>query len=206
MERSQYYLTAIAVLIECMLPFFMVFEGRKPKARELVIIAVLCALSVAGRAVFFMLPQFKPVLAMTIIAGVAFGGETGFLVGAVTMLVSNILFSQGPWTPWQMFAMGLIGFLAGVLYRKGMLRRTRASLCVFGALSAIIIYGGIMNPSTALIWGGESLNMKMIMSYYLTGFPMDCIHAASTVLFLLFLSEPMLEKLDRIKVKYGLAE
>lgn len=206
MERSQYYLTAIAVLIECMLPFFMVFEGRKPKARELVIIAVLCALSVAGRAVFFMLPQFKPVLAMTIIAGVAFGGETGFLVGAVTMLVSNILFSQGPWTPWQMFAMGLIGFLAGVLYRKGMLRRTKASLCVFGALSAVIIYGGIMNPSTALIWGGESLNMKMIMSYYLTGFPMDCIHAASTVLFLLFLSEPMLEKLDRIKVKYGLAE
>lgn len=206
MERSQYYLTAIAVLIECMLPFFMVFEGRKPKARELVIIAVLCALSVAGRVAFFMLPQFKPVLAMTIIAGVAFGGETGFLVGAVTMLVSNIMFSQGPWTPWQMFAMGLIGFLAGVLYRKGMLRRTRASLCVFGALSAIIIYGGIMNPSTAFIWGGESLNMKMIMSYYLTGFPMDCIHAAATVIFLLFLSEPMLEKLDRIKVKYGLTE
>lgn len=205
-DIKQYYLTALAVLIECMLPFFMIFEGRKPKARELVIIAVLCALSIAGRAAFFMLPQFKPVLAMTIIAGVAFGGETGFLVGAVTMLVSNILFSQGPWTPWQMFAMGIIGFLAGVLYKKGLLRRTKASLCTFGALSAIIIYGGIMNPASALIWGSESLNLKMIMSYYLTGFPMDCIHAAATVLFLLFLAEPMLEKLDRIKVKYGLVE
>lgn len=205
-DRKQYYLTALSVLIECMLPFFMVFEGRKPKARELVIIAVLCALSIAGRAAFFMLPQFKPVLAMTIIVGVAFGGETGFLVGAVTMLVSNILFSQGPWTPWQMFAMGIIGFFAGILYRKGFLRRTRASLCIFGALSAVVIYGGIMNPASALIWGGESLNMKMIMGYYLTGFPMDCIHAAATVLFLLFLAEPMLEKLDRIKVKYGLVE
>lgn len=205
-DRKQYYLTALAVLIECMLPFFMVFEGRKPKARELVIIAVLCALSIAGRAAFFMLPQFKPVLAMTIIAGVAFGGETGFLVGAVTMLVSNILFSQGPWTPWQMFAMGIIGFLAGILFRKGILRRTKASLCTFGALSAALIYGGIMNPASALIWGSESLNLKMLMGYYLTGFPMDCIHAAATALFLFVLAEPMLEKLDRIKVKYGLVE
>lgn len=205
-NSKQYYLTALAILIECMLPFFMIFESRKPKARELVIIAVLCALSIAGRAAFFMLPQFKPVLAMTIIAGIAFGGETGFLVGAVTMLVSNILFSQGPWTPWQMFAMGIIGFLAGVLYQKGLLRRTKASLCVFGAVCAIVIYGGIMNPASALIWGSESLNLKMIMSYYLTGFPMDCIHAAATVIFLLFIAESMLEKLDRIKVKYGLVE
>lgn len=205
-DRKQYYLTAFAVLVECMLPFFLVFEGRKPKARELVIISVLCALTIAGRAAFFMLPQFKPVLAMTIIAGVAFGGETGFLVGALTMFISNILFSQGPWTPWQMFAAGIIGFLAGILYRKGLLRRTKASLCVFGALSAVLIYGGIMNPTSALIWGSESLNLKIIMSYYLTGFPMDCIHAAATALFLWFIAEPMLEKLDRVKVKYGLVE
>ena len=72
--------------------------------------AVLCAIAVASRSAFFMLLQFKPVLALTIIVGVAFGGETGFLVGAVTMLVSNVLFSQGPWTPWQMFSMGIIGF------------------------------------------------------------------------------------------------
>ncbi len=55
-------------------------------------------------------------------AGVVFGGEAGFLVGAMTMLVSNMLLSQGPWTPWQMFCMGIIGFLAGVLFRKGWLR------------------------------------------------------------------------------------
>ena len=95
--RTHYYITALLVMLECMLPFFMVFEGRRPQARELTIIAVLCALGVAGRSAFFMLPQFKPVMALTIIAGVAFGGETGFLVGAMTMLASNVLFSQGPW-------------------------------------------------------------------------------------------------------------
>lgn len=202
--REHYYLISLIMLAECMLPFFLRFEGRRPKARELVVIAVLCALTVAGRAAFFMLPQFKPVMAMTILAGVALGGESGFLVGSVSMLVSNILFSQGPWTPWQMFAMGLIGFLAGILYRIGLLARNRGTLAVFGAVCAIAIYGVIMNISSALIWSADSINADIIISYLLTGFPMDCVHAAATAFFLWVLSEPMLEKLGRIKVKYGL--
>lgn len=134
------------------------------------LIAVLCALGVAGRAAFFMLPQFKPVMALTIISGVALGGETGFLVGAVTMLVSNILFSQGAWTPFQMFCMGIIGFLAGVLFRKGLLRRSRGALCTFGALCALIIYGGLMNPVAALL-ARQELNWQTLVAYYITGLP-----------------------------------
>lgn len=200
---KKYYFIALMILLETMVPFFLVFEGRKPQARELVVVAVLCAMGVAGRAAFSMLPSFKPVLALVIISGVAFGGETGFLVGAMTMLASNVLFGQGPWTPWQMFAMGIIGFLAGVLFRKGLIRRTRLSLCVFGGLSAILIYGGIMNPASALMWT-HTINWETLLSYYLTGFPLDLVHAAATVLMLWFAAEPMLEKLDRIKVKYGL--
>lgn len=144
-------------------------------------------------------------MAMVIIAGVAFGGETGFLVGAITMLTSNILFGQGPWTPWQMFAMGIIGFLAGVLFQKGLLRRTRLSLAVFGSLAAVLIYGGIMNPASALMWSTK-INWKILLTYYATGFPFDLIQAAATAFFLWFLSRTMLEKLDRVKVKYGLVE
>ena len=207
LDNKKYYFIALLILLETMLPFFLIFEGRKPKARELVVIAVLCAIGVAGRAVFFMLPQFKPVMAMTIIAGVAFGGETGFLVGAMTMLASNMIYSQGMWTPWQMFAMGIIGFLAGVLFRKGVLRRSRGALCTFGVLAALLIYGGIMNPASALMFATEqTLNWKIIATYYISGLPMDLVHASATWLFLWFGAEPMLEKLDRIKVKYGLVE
>ena len=204
--NQHYNVTALLVLAECMLPFFLEFESRKPKARELVVIAVLCAIGVAGRSAFFMLPQFKPVLALVIISGVAFGGETGFLVGAVTMLTSNVLFSQGPWTPWQMFSMGSIGFLAGILFRKGLLRRSRGSLATFGAFAAVMIYGGIMNPASALMYSSQNLNWEIILAYYVSGLPMDLIHAAATVIFLFIAAEPMLEKLDRIKVKYGLVE
>ena len=204
--NRHYNITALLVLAECMLPFFLIFESRKPKARELVVIGVLCAIGVAGRSAFFMLPQFKPMLALVIISGVAFGGETGFLVGAVTMLVSNVLFSQGPWTPWQMFSMGIVGFLAGVLFRKGLLRRSRGSLATFGAFAAVIIYGGIMNPAAAIMYSANSLNWQVILAYYVSGLPMDLVHGAATVIFLLLAAEPMLEKLDRIKVKYGLVE
>ena len=204
-DGRKYYFISLLILLECMLPFFLIFEGRKPQARELVLIAVLVALNVAGRAAFFMLPEFKPVVAMTILAGVAFGGETGFLVGAMTMLVSNMLLSQGQWTPWQMFSMGIIGWLAGVLYRKGVLRRSRISLCIFGVICSTIVYGGIMNPASALMWA-HTLGWNILKSYYLTGIPVDLVRAIGTFFFLWLGAEPMLEKLDRIKTKYGLAE
>ena len=200
---GHYYLIALVILLETMLPFFLVFEGRKPQARELVVISVLCAIGVVGRGAFFMLPSFKPVLALVIISGVAFGGEAGFLVGAMTMVASNVMFGQGPWTPFQMFAAGIIGFLAGVLFRKGLLRRSRVSLCIFGAIATVIIYGGLMNPAAALIYA-HTLNWQLLLSYYVSGIPVDLVHATATVLFLWLAAEPMLEKLDRIKVKYGL--
>lgn len=201
---ERYYFTMLLVLLECMLPFFLIFEGRKPQARELVLVAALCAIGVAGRAVLAILPQFKPVVALTVIAGVALGGETGFLVGAVTMLVSNALLMQGPWTPWQMFATGIIGFLAGLIFQR--VRPTRLKLCCFGAAATILCYGGIMNFQSALQGSPGVLEPGVVASYYLTGFPMDCVHAVATWIFLWFGGEPMLEKLERVKVKYGLLQ
>lgn len=202
----QYYLLTLLVMLECMLPFFIAFERKRPSARKLVLIASLCALGAAGRAAFFMLPQFKPIAALTILAGIALGGETGFLVGAVTMLASDMLFAQGPWTPFQMFAMGLIGFLAGILFQKGGIARTKTAICIFGALSVLLIYGGIMNPAAAIIWGNETLNIHILLLYYAAGLPMDLIHAAATVIFLWLGAVPMLEKLERIVTKYGLTD
>lgn len=202
---KKYYFISLLIILETMIPFGFAFENRKPKARELVIISALCAIGVAGRTVFFMLPQFKPVAAIVIISGVAFGGETGFLVGAITAFVSNFFFGQGPWTPWQIFSFGIIGFLAGIMFQKGILRKTKTDMCVFGFLVTFIIYGGIMNPASVIMWQ-SNININMVLSSYVMGMPFDFIHAVSTVFFLFFAAEPMLEKLERIKIKYGLIE
>lgn len=201
--NRKYYFISLLIVVETMLPFFLLFEKRRPQARELVILATLCAIAVAGRAAFFFLPQFKPVAAMVVITAVAFGGESGFLVGAVSMLCSNIFLSQGPWTPFQMFAMGVIGFLAGVLFRKGVLRRSRAALCTYGGISVFFIYGVIMNTYSAF-QAQANITLGTIVTYCIVGVPMDLIHAASTVFFLWVAGPAMLEKLDRIKTKYGL--
>lgn len=202
---KKYYFISLLIILETMIPFGFAFENRKPKARELVIISALCAIGVAGRTAFFMLPQFKPVAAIVIISGVAFGGETGFLVGAITAFVSNFFFGQGPWTPWQMFSFGIIGFLAGIMFQKGILRKTKTDMCVFGFLATFVIYGGIMNPASVIMWQ-SNININMVLSSYVMGMPFDFIHAVSTVFFLFFAAEPMLEKLERIKIKYGLIE
>ena len=202
---KKYYFISLLIILETMIPFAFAFENRKPKARELVIISSLCAIGVAGRTVFFMLPQFKPVAAIVIISGVAFGGETGFLVGAITAFVSNFFFGQGPWTPWQMFSFGIIGFLAGIMFQKGILLKTKTDMCVFGFLVTFVIYGGIMNPASVIMWQ-SNININMVLSSYVMGMPFDFIHAVSTVFFLFFAAEPMLEKLERIKIKYGLIE
>ncbi len=201
----KYYFISLLIIIETMIPFCMVFESRKPQARELIVISVLCAIAVAGRATFFMLPQFKPVVALVMIAGVCFGGETGFLVGAVTGFVSNFFFGQGPWTPWQMFAFGIIGFVAGILFKKGFLRKTRLSLCLCGFFATFLIYGGIMNPASVIMWQ-NNITWEMIYSAYLMGIPFDIVHALGTAFFLWFICEPMIDKIERIKVKYGLVE
>ena len=197
----RYYLTSLLVAVETLAVFALNFEGKRPRARELAVIASLCALGVAGRAAFFMLPEFKPVVAITTVAGIALGGSAGFTVGAVTMLVSNLLFGQGPWTPWQMLAMGLIGLIAGGIFRR--VKPGRAAMCVYGALASIVIYGGIMNPASAMMWAANP-NPALILTYFVTGLPVDLVRAAASALFLWFAGEPMLGKLARMREKYGI--
>ena len=205
LDNRKYYFISLLILLYTMAPFAMVFEHRRVQARELVIIAVLSAIAVAGRAAFFMLPQFKPVAAIVIIAGVCFGGEAGFLVGAVSGFVSNFFFGQGPWTPWQMAAFGIIGFLAGILFSNGLLPKKKIPLCVYGGLSTLLIYGGLMDPASVLMFSGY-LTKEMLLAAYVSGFWFNLMHAAATVVFLFLISGPMIEKLERIKIKYGLIE
>lgn len=205
LHDRRYYFVSVAILIYTMLPFLLSFEHRRPKAREVILICSLSAIAVIGRAAFFMIPEFKPVAAIVIIAGICLGPESGFLVGALSGFVSNFFFGQGAWTPWQMFSFGVIGFLAGFLRQKGILNENRAVLCIFGGFSTFVIYGGLMNLSSALTVS-SGFGRDVVLATFLAGIPFDLVHAASTVIFLFFIAKPMTEKLIRIRVKYGLME
>lgn len=199
----RYYLISLLVIIETILAFFVSFERKRPTARHLAVISVFCAIAVAGRTAFAAFPQFKPISAIVIIAGISLGAGDGFLVGAVSAFVSNFFFVQGPWTPWQMISFGIIGFFAGLLFDGGLVRKTRFSLCAYGFIAVFAIYGGIMNFASAVIFQ-PNLTFGMVLASYAAGVSFDLVHAVSTVLFLWFAARPMYEKVRRIKKKYGL--
>lgn len=210
-DRSNVFI-GLCIVCLAMIPFAMVFEDRQPQARELLLIAVMSGIAVAGRVAFFMIPQFKPVTAVVIIAGVGLGAEAGFLTGAVSGFVSNFFFGQGPWTPWQMFAFGIIGFLAGIIFRtkKPLLTRRQEQLkklamSIYGFLATLLIYGLIMDFSSALTFS-QQFSWPILVGKILSGLPFNLIHACSTVIFLYFLALPMERKLDRIRKKYGILQ
>ncbi|MBU5625983.1 ATP-binding cassette domain-containing protein [Oscillibacter sp. MSJ-2] len=201
LEDRKYYFISLAVILESMFPFFFAMERRRPRAREILLLSVLCALGVVGRAALYMLPQVKPVAALCVVAGACFGPESGFLVGALTMFASNLFFGQGPWTPWQMFSFGLAGFLAGLLFRGR--PKHRLALCVYGAFAALAVCGLLLDTGSALMWLAQP-SWGALCSYYLTGLPFNLLHAGATALFLYFFADPVVEKLERVKVKYGI--
>lgn len=112
---NQTALLALVVVLASIGVFFASYEASRPRLRDIMPTVVLAALAAAGRILFAPIPDFKPVSAIAIIAGVAFGRKSGFMVGALAALASNFFFGQGPWTPWQMYAWGLVGYGAGLL-------------------------------------------------------------------------------------------
>ena len=203
MEDRNYYIISIIIIALAIIPFAIMFEGRKPRARELVVMAVMCTFAVFGRVAFYMTPQVKPMLAVIIISGVALGCQRGFLIGVVSAFASNMFIGQGPWTPWQMLACGLIGLIAGLFSKRLDLSKPSWPLALLGGALTLFVYGGIMNPAS-VIMSRQSFNLGSLAAYYISGFPMDAVHAVSTFVFLLILAKPMLKKIVRVKKKYGI--
>ncbi len=199
----KYYFISLLIIFEAFVPFAASFERRRPKSAEIVIISVMCALTTVGRMAFSALPQFKPSAALVIVSGMCLGSEAGFLIGAVSAFASNFFFVQGPWTPWQMFALGIVGFVSGILKLSKTMQNKRAGICIFGFLITFILYGGIMNGATTLMRYPQP-NFALFAASIASGLSFDLIHAVSTAFFLYIAARPMAEKLERVKLKYGL--
>ena len=212
--KQSFYLSGLTIIVLTIAAFFLHFESRKPQARELVLLAVLCALAVASRAVFGFVPHFKPMLAIVMLTGIAFGPEAGFLCGAISGFASNFIFGQGPWTPWQMFAYGIGGMLAGLFALCGILKKSPRAwrdggwrdilgLTVFGFLCILLVVGPLLDTSTFFMAG---FSASSPLAVYLAGVPVNCVHGSAVALTMLLFGKPLLDRLRRIQIKYGMME
>ena len=206
--RAHYFISTL-IIIEIMLPFFYAFEHRKPQARELVTIAVMCALAVASR-VLIQIPAFKPILGIIMISGIALGAQAGFLTGAISAFASNFFFSQGPWTPWQMMAYGIAGFLAGLLFYKkrpfpGKPWLSSAVLAIYGFFATVLVAGPLLDTCSIFTMGAV-VTGKFVVAVYSAGFIPNLILGCATAATMFLAGRPLLAKLDRLTRKYGMME
>ena len=193
-EKAHAFISVLVAMLSVIL-FLCGFDRKKTGTRRLILISVMIALSVVGR--FF--PLFKPVTAFAVIAGMYFGAEAGFLTGSFSALISNFYFGQGPWTPFQMFAWGILGFAAGVMEKP--LKKSRVMLYGYAFLSGIL-YSLVMDIWTGL-WELGGFSAEVYLAKMLTALPHTLLYAVSNVIFLLLFARPVGEKLERVKLKYG---
>ncbi len=194
-EAKRYIFVSICVAVLSILLFIAGFEKKEIGTRRMVLVAVMIALSVVGR----FIPLFKPITAITIISAIYLGGEAGFAVGAFSALLSNFYFGQGPWTPFQMLAWGLIGLAAGTLAVP--LKKSKIFLLIFGVVSGLA-FSLVMDVWTVL-WYSNGFDGELYLSAVLGALGHTALYAISNFLFLLLLAKPIGQKLERIKLKYG---
>lgn len=208
---KSYVVASALMVLWAMVPFFASFERRRPQARELVVVAVMTALAVASRAAFLWVPHFKPMAGVVMASGVALGASPGFLVGSLSALVSNFVFGQGPWTPWQMLAFGLCGLVFGALAERGAIprsswpARTRVAVAAGGGLFVVLVAGPVLDTSSVLLMLSHP-TLEGAAAVYLAGLPVNALHGAATAATLLLAGSPLVKKLARVQRKYGLGQ
>ena len=270
-SKRLYMPLSLLILVMIMAPFFMIFERRKPRAREVVLIAMMSALTVASHTFFHIAFPVQIGTAMVIISGISLGPEAGFLIGAMSRFVCNFYMGQGAWTPWQMFCWGLLGFLAGlafnreistqnsisnfkkmmapvlcvifselvayisflvwpgndktffgwrvylfgiiglllaVIFQKGKLKTDNITMAVFTFVVTFVIYGGIMHFAAMCLsmneTGSLGIGVKALKALYVSGVGYDFYHALTAAICVFVIGTPMVNKLERIKIKYGI--
>lgn len=194
-DGQRYLIISLGIAVLAILLFMTGFEHRNIGSRRMVITAIMTALAVFGR----FIPLFKPITAICVMTAVYLGAEAGFLCGSLSVLISNIYFGQGPWTPFQMLGFGLIGLIAGYLSEP--LRKSRVLLILYGVLAGVA-YSMMMDVWTVL-WYSGSFDWSLYLTALVSALPFTALYAVSNAGFLLLLRKPMGEKLGRIKLKYG---
>ncbi len=195
--------TSMLILLLILLALLVLYERSANNSKEIAVIAILGTFSAVARVPFAAIPNVQPCTFIILVSGYVFGPFAGFMIGAETALLSNFFLGQGPWTPWQMFAWGIIGII-GWLFRKSMQGKKYEFLyfLIIGFLSGYL-YGMIMNVWywLAFIYPLTWQSFLMVES---TSIWFDTLHALGNVIFIDLFAIRFIKLLERYKLRYGL--
>jgi energy-coupling factor transport system substrate-specific component len=199
--HRQYWLLSLVFVVLAMAPFFFKYETKRTSSREVMMMVMLIAIAAVSRVPFAAIPSVLPMTFIIIVSALVFGAESGFMIGALSAIVSNLFLGQGPWTPWQMFCWGMIGCLAGLLRDTWWMRRMWGKV-IFGFVAGIL-FGWVMNL-TKVITIMADITWEAVLTVYAAGLIFDLLHACSNVFFMLVFGAAWIRILERFKKKFGL--
>ncbi len=189
-------LASFALVLLSLAVAFWWYERAQPTPKLLALLATLAAIAALGRDAFAAIPDVKPITAIVLISGVAFGSGPGFAVGAISALASNILLGQGPWTPWQMLGWGLVGLLGAALGRVGSRRLGPLALALACAVSAEV-FNLVVDLYT---WTGAGDHTLRAFGLVLgTAVVFDVTHVVASFAFGLAFGPTLLRMLLRVR-------
>ncbi len=177
---------------------WLAYERRRPSARMAAVVAVMAALAALGRDAFVALPDVKPITAMTLVVGYALGPLPGFTVGALGMLVSNFMLGQGPYTPWQMAAWGMVGLAGAAVGRLSRRRLGRLPLALACAVCAFLAKE-VMNLYTWTL--GASHTPAAFLAVASQGLSYDITDTVASFLFGLAFAPDLARVLARMRLR-----
>ena len=173
------------------------YETRQISSKEVSLIAMMSGLSAVARVPFAAVPSIQPCTFLILYTGYVFGPVAGFMVGAITALVSNLLLGQGPWTVFQMLAWGLVGITAAVLPK---LKVKKLGILVFGVVWGFV-FGWIMN-----LWYWLAFMYPHTWTTFVfamgSSLWFDLLHALGNAVFILLLGEKTMQVLLRFKTRF----
>lgn len=199
LHNKHYLLFSFMVLLCSILPAYWKFEKQPLKTQTMMFVAILVALAVAGRVPFAALPSIQAASFVIIVGGISMGPELGFVTGSTTALVSNMFMGQGPWTPWQMFAWGLMGLTAGLIGTTK-LRKNLLFMVLFGGAWGFF-FGWIMDLWFALQYVSP-LSIKGFVLAFANSALFDLYHALSNIVLITLLYQPWEKLFARLDRKY----
>jgi len=181
---------------------WLAYERARPSARMVAVVGTLAAVAALGRDAFVALPDVKPITAMTLVVGYALGPLPGFTVGALGMLASNVLLGQGPYTPWQMAAWGLVGLAGAALGRLSRRRLGRVQLALACCVAAFAAKE-VMNVYTWTI--GASHTPAALLAVAGTALPFDLTDTIASLLFGFAFGPELARLLARVRARMDIS-
>jgi energy-coupling factor transport system substrate-specific component len=190
---------AFAILLLALAAGYVWYERAQPTARMVAMVATMAGLAALGRIAFAPVPNVKPTTDIVVLTGYVLGPGPGFAVGATGALASNVVFGQGPWTPWQMAAWGLSGVLGAALGRATRGRVARVPLALFcGAMG--LLFGAILDLSTFTTFSGQH-TLAQYLAISATSLPFNIAHALGNVVFCLAFGPALVRALERFRAR-----